>query len=178
MNSGGSIVFTLTYHFHLFSRHAAPERHIQRVDTPPTVQVNKVEESNTPALQIQRVEHNTTVPSYDVEYAKRYALVLFNTGDRQGALEEAVDLCQSLITAGFYVVMMRWTTTDDLTTKLQDLLNKYSTNFGLLFVSIMSHGRLGTIKGSGTSEIAINNLLLQLTNNLKDGTPLVSSSQQ
>mgnify|MGYP001795324468 CR=1 FL=1 len=127
--------------------------------------------------QIQGVEENATVLCYDVEYAMRYALVLFNTGDRQGALEEADELCQSLITAGFYVVMMQWITTDDLTTKLQDLLNKYSTYCGLLFVSIMSHGRLGTIKGSGASEIAINNLLLQLTNNLKDGTPLVSSSQ-
>ena len=134
-----------------------------------TVQANEVQESNTPALLIQRVE-----PSYDVEFTKRYALVLFNTDDREGALDEACNLCLSLIIAGFDVVRMEWTTTDDLTTKLRDLLNRYSTGCGLFFVSIMSHGKLGTIKGSSDSEIAINDILLQLTNNIKDDTPLVS----
>ena len=49
------------------------------------------------------------------------------------------------------------------------------SDFSLLIVCIMAHGYQGTLSGSGSSELPINNILHQLTALLPPHIPLVST---
>ena len=104
---------------------------------------------------------------------KRYGLILYNKQHRHGAEEEADNFKQALETAGCDVTKLEWTHAAELGSMIDSSLEGIVGDCSLLIVAVMTHGYRGALRGSGSSEIPINNILFQLQYTLPKHTPLV-----
>ena len=89
----------------------------------------------------------------------RYALIMYNTAGRQGAKEEADDLERGLSYVGFNVTSEEWSTTSQLLKTIQARLMEQADRSSIVFISIMSHGHHGVLRGSHGSEMSVNDVL-------------------
>ena len=123
-----------------------------------------------------RRDENTSLSSFNLRDYKRYAMVLFNTTNREGAVEEAGRLLKALLRVGCDVHEAEWSTTTNLTMQIRHTIEQEinSTKYSLMFVCIMAHGISGRIVGQGETEITINDVLLQLSNLIPAHIPLVN----
>ena len=104
---------------------------------------------------------------------KRYGLILYNKQHRHGAEEEADNFKQALEAAGCDVTKLEWTNAAELGSMIDSSLEGIVGDCSLLIVAVMTHGYRGALRGSGSSEIPINNILFQLQYTLPKHTPLV-----
>ena len=111
---------------------------------------------------------------YKRTHATRSALILYNTDDRVGSREEAKAVDKNLKKVHFDVTKLKWKSALELPAILQANLPATETDcMSVLMVCVMSHGRIGTLKGSGSSIMPISNILWQLKELLPPHLPLV-----
>lgn len=104
----------------------------------------------------------------------RYALIMFSTIGRDGASEEAAVLRQALTHTGFKVITKEWSLTTELLDSIKHLLKDLLSYCSILFISIMSHGSHGVLKGTGGSQISVNHVLEVAADILPNHLPMVS----
>ena len=107
---------------------------------------------------------------------RMYALILYCTAGRVGAIEEADALRQSLEVIGGEVAMMEWYDTSELVMMLESSLQKIAKagDCSMLIVSFMCHGGEGNLIGASGHEVTINSVLQNLSSSLDPSILLVS----
>ena len=108
------------------------------------------------------------------DHVSWHGIVLYNTVNRVNALEEAEKMKESLSKAGFGTVMKEWSSTFSLRQEFMDELKDCKEKLSLLFVCIMSHGRVGRVAGAENTEINISDIIILLDNILPKKLLLVS----
>ena len=106
--------------------------------------------------------------------SKRYAILLFNSHQRPGAVSEAENFESALEMAGFHVVKIEWGHTTELPHMIDGTLERILSDCCLLVCCVMSHGLRGVLKGSNSSEIPINTIIQQFMHALPENIPFVS----
>lgn len=74
---------------------------------------------------------------------------------------------------GFDTRSIKWTTTNDLKSKIQVTVDKLKSQCCMLVVSIMSHGCNGSLKGSDGSTVPVNDILHLFTQDVPAQIPMV-----
>lgn len=105
----------------------------------------------------------------------RFALILYNTQERIGAKDEATLLEEGLSHVGFEVTSHEWKTAAELVEKTRAHLRKQRDRCSVVFMSIMSHGHNGVLRGTGNSAISVNSLLRLTSDIIQPHIPMVSS---
>lgn len=102
-------------------------------------------------------------------------MVLFNSAKRDGAVEEAHTLEQSLAKSGFKTKTLEWGMDFELFANLKsELSGLISDGLSLLVISIMCHGQAGSLSGNNNNKILISDILQELEQSLPEHVPLVS----
>ena len=104
---------------------------------------------------------------------KKLALILYNSYERPRAGEEASLMHENLQKADFLTTVLHWSNTLEVSSMIYENLPEDRKQISLLFLSIMTHGTVGTLYGEGSSKLLITDLLTQLTNILPENVPLV-----
>ena len=104
---------------------------------------------------------------------KKLALILYNSFERPKAGEEASSMHENLQKADFLTTVLHWSNTLEVSSMIYENLPEDRKQISLLFLSIMTHGTVGTLYGEGSSKLLITDLLTQLTNILPENVPLV-----
>ena len=104
----------------------------------------------------------------------RFALILYNTQERIGAKDEATLLEEGLSHVGFEVTSHEWKTATELEEKTRAHLRKQRDRCSVVFMSIMSHGHNGVLRGTGNA-ISVNSLLRLTSDIIQPHIPMVSS---
>lgn len=101
--------------------------------------------------------------------------MLFNPERREGAIEEAHAMDESLAISGFKTKTLEWKMDYHLFGQLDAQLDELIPDgLSLLVLSIMSHGAAGILTGSSDSKISISDILQVLKGNLPKQIPVVS----
>ena len=100
-------------------------------------------------------------------------MILFSSEDRHGAVAEADDLEQALLTTGCDVIKMEWSEAAELHNMIESALSRIVANCSLLIVCLMSHGSRGALADSRGQSIPVNHILHQFTFQLSQEIPLV-----
>ena len=107
-------------------------------------------------------------------HVKRCGLVLYNTNNRENAIEEANEMESSLITSGFQTKKIEWENACGLPSMINEQLEELVAHgVSLLVVSIMSHGTAGMLRVHNDTKISISNILKTLKMKLPEHIPLV-----
>ena len=137
-----------------------------------------MEEEPLTKEQIRQLSNHSEryVVPHKQNHCRLTGIILYSTCGRHGADEEANNYKRSLESIGASVIKLEWMDTIGLQNMLDSGLSQVIDfeSCSLLFVCVMSHGRRGVLKGSNDSEISINSLLKQVTDNLPCELPLVS----
>ena len=130
---------------------------------------NIMKSESLTANQIQQLSPHSSqyIIPHKQKNSKGYALILFSSASRQGAVAEADDLEQALMTSGCDVIKMVW----NRATELQCMI---AADCSLLIVCLMSHGCRGVLRASDGEEIPVNNTLHQFSYTLPEYIPLVN----
>ena len=102
------------------------------------------------------------------------AAVIYSTKDREGALEEAEEICTALKEAGFTVVKREWQCDTSLFFLVHKILSECATYCSIFLLCVMSHGRAGVLFGPDGATYKLNCLLKMLEEQLDPKVPLVS----
>ena len=105
----------------------------------------------------------------------RFALILYNTQERIGAKDEAMLLEEGLSHVGFEVTSQEWKTSAELKEKTRTHLSEQRDRCSIVFMSIMSHGHNGVLRGTGNSAISVNSVLQLTSDIIQPQIPMVSS---
>ena len=105
--------------------------------------------------------------NYIVPYCQRksgrYAIILYNEMDREGAYEEAENMNIACQTAGFTVLQVNWSKTSEMVEWINTLWVDIKEKCSLLSIFVMCHGHRGVLRGSENSMLSVNGLLLLTT---------------
>ena len=110
------------------------------------------------------------------EINDRYALILFNPYERNGAEKEAKKLEDALLAIGFKQQVIKWDSVQGLPGQIHDAASDIPCTASIVLVCIMSHGRLGSLSDSTGSQLPLNYILHQLGHDISEGIPLVGCS--
>ena len=107
------------------------------------------------------------------------ALILYSKEGREDgatttATEEATLLDSSLTKVFGHVITQEWSTVTELEDNLHTNIRGLSANCSLLFISVMSHGRMGALCGPDGVMLPVKDLLDQIKRAIPAKTPLVS----
>ena len=91
-------------------------------------------------------------------------------------MEEATLLESSLNKVIGHVITQEWSTVTELEDSLHTNLTGLSANCSLLFISVMSHGRMEALCGSDNIMLPVNDLIRQISLAIPANLPLVMSS--
>ena len=132
----------------------------------------------TEPLTIHHIEKlqphsNVSIIPYNQEKSKRYGMILYNTSNRPGAIEEADNLCRALTAAGCQASKCEFSGSLELQNIISDRLQAIVTDCSLLVVCVMAHGGRGAVSGGVGEEIPINTILQHLAHHLPKFIPLV-----
>ena len=132
----------------------------------------------TEPLTIQHIKKlqphsNVSIIPYNQEKSKRYCMILYNTSNRPGAIEEADNLYRALAAAGTQTSKYEFSRSIELQNIIGDTLEVIAGDCSFLVVCVMSHGGRGSVSGDGGEEIPINTILQQLAHHLPKFIPLV-----
>ena len=105
----------------------------------------------------------------------RFALILYNTQERIGAKDEATLLEEGLSHVGFEVTSQEWKTSAELKEKTRTHLREQRDRCSIVFMSIMSNGHNGVLRGTGNSAISVNSVLQLTSDIIQPHIPMVSS---
>ena len=117
---------------------------------------------------------NVSIIPYNQEKSKRYGMILYNTSNRPGAIEEADNLYRALAAAGTQTSNYEFSGSTELRKTIKTALQVIISDCSLLVVCVMSHGGRGSISGDRGEEIPIKTILQQLVHHLPKFIPLVS----
>ena len=106
---------------------------------------------------------------------RRYAIILYSSKEREGAVQEAEDMRQALEVARFQVIMYEWCNTDEVILQLHYILRGIMANCSLLTVCTMSHGYRGVLTDTEGNKLPINRIFDVLATSLPFYIPLVST---
>lgn len=120
---------------------------------------------------------NFYIIPHNQRQARTLALILYTRDCRDGATEEAHRLEMALRSTGCHIInSIEWYTVEDLGTMIYKYLKtEILASCSLLTICMMSHGTFGTITGCDQKQIAINDILHQITQILPPHLPLVST---
>ena len=140
------------------------------------IEIQRITETESLTVeQIQQLSPHSSkyIIPHKQKKSKRYALILFSSAGRQGAVAEADDLEQALQTTGCDVIKMEWSEGRELQCMIESALSRIVSDCSLLIVCLMSHGCRGVLRGSDGEEIPVNDILHQFTYTLPDYLPMV-----
>ena len=100
-------------------------------------------------------------------------MILFRSEGIQGAVAEAVDLEQALLTTRCDVIKMEWSEAAELHNMIESALSRIVADCSLLIVCLMSHGSRGALADSHGQRIPVNDILHQVSFSLPQEIPLV-----
>lgn len=100
---------------------------------------------------------------------------MYSTSGRQGAEAEATVLKQGVEQGGFKAEKQEWSHTKKLQDYLISWVLETAPSSSVMFVGILAHGRLGTIRGADESEIPVNQVMESITEHIPEYLPLVST---
>ena len=100
-------------------------------------------------------------------------MILFRSEGRQGAVAEADDLEQALLTTGCDVIKMEWSEAAELHNMIESALSRIVADCSLLIVCLMSHGSRGALADCHGKRIPVNDILHQFSISLPQEIPLV-----
>ena len=103
----------------------------------------------------------------------RLALIMFNTVGRLGAKDEVNMLTKGLTHVGFSVTSKEWWSTEELIDILSAQLTKWADHCSIVFISVMTHGHSGTLRGIQGSEISVNKVMGLATDSIARHIPMV-----
>ena len=141
------------------------ELHIQRI--------TETESLTTEQIQQLSPHSSQYIIPYKQKKSKRYGLILFSLEGRQGAVAEADDLEQALLTTGCDVIKMEWSEATELHNMIESALSRIVADCSLLIVCLMSHGSRGALADSHNKSIPVNHILHQFSFSLPEEIPLV-----
>lgn len=117
----------------------------------------------------------TFVERYKIDSSQnQFAFIFYNTQDRNGAEEEATNLHSALTDVGFTSTLTEWDDIGCLPRVINQKVAVVSSTASLVMVSIMSHGKHGTLSDSHGLQIPLNYILFQLKGVIPEEIPLVS----
>ena len=140
------------------------------------LQVQRITETESLTIEqiLQLSPHSSQyVIPYKQKKSKRYGVILYRSEGRQGAVAEADDLEQALLTTGCDVIKMEWSEAAELHNMIESALSRIVTDCSLLIVCLMSHGGRGTLADSHGRKIPVNDILHQFSFWMPQETPLV-----
>ena len=140
------------------------------------IQIQRITETESLTTeQIQQLSPRSSqyIIPYNQKKSKRYGVILFSSEDRHGAVAEADDLEQALLTTGCDVIKMEWSEAAELHNMIESALNRIFANSSLLIVCLMSHGSRGALADCHGKRIPVNDILHQFSLLLAQETPLV-----
>ena len=100
-------------------------------------------------------------------------MILFRSEGGQGAVAEADDLEQALLTTGCDVIKMEWSHAAELHNMIESVLSRVAADCSLLIVCLMSHGSRGALADRHGQKIPVNDILHQFSLSLPQEIPLV-----
>ena len=149
---------------------------IKLIVTERDIQIQRITETESLTTeQIQQLSPHSSlyIIPHKQKKSKRYGVILFRSGGRQGAVAEADDLQQALQATGCDVIKMEWSEATELHNMKESALSRTVVDCLLLIVCLMSHGSRGALAGSQGQRIPVNDILHQFLFSLPQEIPLV-----
>ena len=105
--------------------------------------ITETESLTTEQIQELSPHSSQYIIPYKQKKSKRYGLILFRSEGRQGAVAEADNLEQALLSTGCDVIKMEWSEATELHNMIESALSRIVADCSLLIVCLMSHGSSG-----------------------------------
>ena len=140
------------------------------------IETQKLTETESLTIeQIQQLSPHSSqyIIPHKQKKSKRYGVILFRSEGRQGAVAEADDLEQALLSTGCDVIKMEWSEATELHNMIESALSRIVADCSLLIVCLMSHGSRGALADCHGKRIPVNDILHQFTFSLPQEIPLV-----
>ena len=114
-----------------------------------------------------------SIAARDLGKKSKYAIILYNPAERKGAKEEADMLMEGLKYVDFDVIVDTWIHAAELLEKISNLLILLVNKSSQIFISVMSHGHHGILRGVDNSEISVNAVLELSAERIPQHIPVV-----
>lgn len=112
---------------------------------------------------------------YNQLKSKRYALIMYNAIDRNGAHSEADLLAVALRNTGCDVIRMEWKDVFIFKSNIISVLEEISKDCSLLIVCIMAHGKVGMVTGKNNTQLPISDILHVFQQFVPEPVPMVGN---